>query len=526
MLKTKKLAIVFSSIFLISLIGFYAITIKNFFYNKGIDENNSSLGGNMKIATTNGIDDNVNFIQWIEDNKKIYIPENITLKLGYTTKGKYIKINKSIEIYGGGTIDFIGDFSVNSLFKVSTENVIFNGINFTNNTGTKSSFANDFISTIDNTVNNLVLKECSFTNGGISLLRCTNCKIQNNIVYNGSVLLIGGNNNRVERNNIQAPTDTITGINLLSYSNDITKDYYIGHNTITNVYYSGITLHNQGGPISNCLIEYNTIKVAGNIGSNHVIPISLAKVTKVTCKNNDIFGANNSKMYFAIECADSSDCLIKENRLEGVSSGIIINGTSRGVSFNNIVEHNFIYNWVDEGIRLYRYTSGNFIRNNIIKSSTIDASNRVYGIRFDADSKNEFNFNQCYDNQIDIDGSTLSNVKSIYGIYAYSTSTKYKDNTIVIKAPNNTVGIKVYCGDNYGMTYGKNTDISNNEIMMTITSISNSSYGIEIIHTGINDNLINGTIKYNRINNMYGNELSYNASKIGNASIENNFTVD
>lgn len=455
------------------------------------------------FATSNGTNDNTNFISWIANSNKIYIPPNVTLKLGYTASGSYISINKPIEIYGGGTIDFIGDFSVNALFKVSSNNVTFRGINFTNNTGTVNPFANGFINTVDNTSSNLLIEFCTFTNGCITISRASNCIVRYNTINNSGMVLIGGNNNRVERNIVNTPTSTtstgMTGINLLSYSGDIAKDWYVGNNTITNVCYSGITFQCQSGFINDCMVEGNTIKVAGNTGTTNLIPISIVGGYKVTVRNNDIFSSNYNGHYYGIECINNIYGVIEGNRIEGMANGIVVNGTATGLSRNNLVQNNTILNWLLIGIHVYRYTSGNMFRNNTLNSTTVSTTANAYGIYLEADAKSEFQLNQCYYNTITIDASSMGSVTKILGIQSNAPRCKIKDNIITMKGPNNAVGIYMYCGDNFGMNYGKNMDVSNNEVMLYFTSVSNV-YGIQVNHTNSNDSLTNTIIQYNRIN--------------------------
>jgi hypothetical protein len=455
------------------------------------------------FAKSNGTNDNAIFLSLIANSKKIYIPPNVTLKLGYTTSGSFIDINKPIEIYGGGTIEFIGDFSVNNLIRVSSNNVVFRNINFTNNTGTIASFANAFIYTFStNNVSNLLIENCTFSNGCVNLNTCNNSIFRNNTMTNGWLVGMNGTSNRIEKNNIQAPTSTsatgITGINLLAYATYTAKDWYIGYNTITNVCWSGITCQQQQGVITNCLVEGNTIKVAGNVGTNGVIPISFSGGFKMTCRNNDIYATNFDGHYFGIECVNTSQCLVEGNKIEGMLRGIIVNGTVTGKSFNNVVKNNFINNFSLIGLTLDSFTTGNLVRDNYIKSSTISSTSTVYSIYFNANSKSDFQLNQCLSNKVEIDGSGLSSATGIYGIYAYGPRCKIKDNVITITAPNKAYGLVTYAGDNFGLNYGKNMDITNNEFIISATDLTNV-YGILITHTGTNDSLTNTIIQYNRI---------------------------
>jgi hypothetical protein len=469
----------------------------------GFEDVSSQLADIATVfATSNGTNDNTAFNSWLYNGAtKILIPKGITLKLGYTSTNTYISINNPIEIFGGGTIEFIGDFTQSDLFKVGANNVYIHDISFVNNTGTFTSYAKGFISTLAN-VDNLRVENCTFSKGGVVINRTTNATIKVNNFDYGFILAFGGSNTIVTYNKIKAVDTSITSykttpINWNNDTNSIGSNNYIANNYITNVWYGAIALFHYH---SHSIIENNIIKTVGATDVSSLIPISLAQVNDITVRNNDVSTSSSNGTYYGIECDQSYNCIIEGNRIDGFIGGVIISSSTSGSSYNNRVVKNYITNWKTYGITLFRYTSSNIIKDNVITSSAIDSTVTNYGINLNADSKNEFNYNQCLSNKINVDASSLQSVVNIRGIYAYSTQTKISENIITIKAPKNAIGLYFFVGDNAGMTFGRNSDIRSNDIMLIPTTVDATTYGMQVIHSGTNDNLVNDVIMYNRIN--------------------------
>ena len=482
-----------------------------------IETINSQLGTIATVVTSSGSDDTNYFKNILNNSKKIYIPPTETLLIS-----SVIPIESDVEIYGGGNIKFIGNFSKSSLLHLKSNNITINNINFLKNN--LDTTDRGFIST-DKNLNNINIINSTFKNGGLIIDNINNSNIKNNKIDNGFIVFYGGNGNKIISNYIKTITSIsssgVTGLNFIAKNNDTLNDYIIKENTITNICYSGITMQGQGGSLINCIIDSNIFYVQGNTGTSHLIPISLANTQKITCLNNIIYADNFNGHYYAIECVDSNDCVIENNRINNFKGGIIINGTSENKSFNNIVKNNYIKDFKEKGIHLYRYTSNNVIYGNILESTKIAMDTNVYAVYFEGDGKTSFKYNSCNFNKIKLN-TTNNTTSEIFGIRSNSSFSEFTNNLIEIKSNNKTNCLFIMCG--WG--YGQNLTVNNNNITLDTTDAS-TSYGIKFSQnaTDKSDYLNNSIVQYNRIITSNTNKLIINSSKIGNGIYENNFLI-
>jgi parallel beta-helix repeat protein len=208
--------------------------------------------------------------------------------------------------------------------------------------------------------------------GQVILANCTNVKIENQNVSNGSVGIQLGfsNNNYIAKNS--ASLNNMYGIHL----------YFTEYNILTN----NIANWNGGNGIYYYRSSNNTLS-GNNISNNGNNGIAIVGGNYNTATSNDVF--SNLRYGIGIRGfngSSSRNIIGNNNALYNEQVGISL---SQGVTLSNIINNNASNN-VFNGIRLFQGSNNNVINNN--------ASNNMFGIYIKDSSNNNVYHNNIINN--------------------------------------------------------------------------------------------------------------------------------
>ncbi|MBR3214068.1 MAG: Ig-like domain repeat protein, partial [Methanosphaera sp.] len=422
------------------------------------------------------------------ENYNEYIYEGVLVGVGKDSKitfnGTFTNKEEIVLDTNDILIDGTNATFTNTIFILDAENITLQNMKI-NNTNTDYPIKNfkDNNIIINNTIN------LNNTNGKTAAIYNTasNTIISNNIIKvdgpagdidyeTGSgicttqaILLIGGDNNTIEYNNI----------NITSSQAGTTFGTIEGNTNSKNV--------------TNTLIQYNTLNVSGgrfNYGIN-----SLNNVKNITIAYNNIT-VTSERYTDGIQIGDgATDNLITNNNINltclnttpvdeaAISYGVIITSQGGQISNNNTITQNNINinGMVNYGMEIYSSTNTQITQNNI----TLNGAKSM-GIGYDHSHNSTVT-----ENKITINDDSTQPLNGITEeIQPLSTGIKVIDSENIVIENNSIKTNDKAKTDTTIDTESTNTTIKNNQL------ISSKGYGVDTIKTTQTDTTIeNNTIK-------------------------------
>lgn len=462
-------------------------------------QEHASLSG--AVAKSNGVNDNDYFMDLIERNSRVVIPKGVTLKLGYNEVSRFLTITKPVEISGGGTIEFIGDFTKTKMIRVRGKGIVFRDIHFIHHGGTYPADVNGFIEFYE--AEKCSIEKCSFQHGMVFIFKGAEITISQSLFLDSAITGRGGKNHTVRDNTFEhvpgSPIRDRTSIVVQSTQEYPSERYIIENNLIKNAEWAGVTLFKFN---KDSVIRNNTIYFIAS--TNEGFGMSLANIDNCRCYNNTIINEVQDFTYAGIEVVDCRETIVRDNKISGFKTGIICNGAGIKDSpipygKDNTLSNNLISRFTKDGIRLFRAVENILVQNNVIELEiNKPAPNDIMGIFSDSDGYVSARRHIIRGNRIKIK-KTIDDVYNIIGIHATVQNTDCIENEVIVSGLNLVTGLRGVVSDAGTYPYLINSTFTFNKISVTASVNRENwrSFGIRLLSSAGTKTLSNCVFKYN-----------------------------
>ncbi|MDP4160854.1 MAG: right-handed parallel beta-helix repeat-containing protein [Bacillota bacterium] len=432
-----------------------------------------------------------------------------------------LTINKDLILCGGGVFKLISG-KQGDLFVVNGGQVTFENLTFDYN-GNVLDYNEALIKL---NTNGCTIKNCTFIGGGQVYISATsNHVIKNNTFNNAMIRLVGETNyNIVDGNKITPPT----GLNAISQECVTVGEYSIGnqftHNTILNCQRIGIELFSNG---VQTIVSNNHILLTGSDPNG--MGISLSGSLSVVVDGNEIlrdaFSASGG--VYGVELAGAKNCIITNNHIINIQTGIILNGSSiSSPCTNNVVDENYIEN-SSLGISLFRWVDSCVVHGN--KIVNINASSSCIKVERSDDANYPRNC-QIISNNLTVGESGVST--NLTGINSFGLVSSIISHNVIkyLSIYNGMAFLLTQCIDvivegNHCIGASNGSGISSSGAINTNCIIRNNlidgfKYGLSLTGDNNYSNLVSNNLSLNCITDPYAlggkflNEITHKGKKI------------